>query len=238
VPAVIDRVRAPVLREEPRAQLPERAERETILARARSMAASHSVARPPGNAAAAVVEAKCSAVAEEVPALSRRQAASEPPLLPGRRVRLQMFCSGSGVAFVGVGLEHEGYVQLIGHEFPQRGDGGGTAAPVRRAYTYIGALRTWDCPACRLAPAGVEAFGCACACFSDVLHCGGRAGGNVYCACGAFGEPNFRRVPTLSVRGHVSASPPAAPLGRAGPPMQLLTGPPQAPQPLLPRCLR
>jgi hypothetical protein len=69
-------------------------------------------------------------------------------------------------------------------------------------------LREWNCPVCRAAPAGVEAFGCACACFSDVLHCGGRAGRKVYCTCGGFGKPIFRRVPTLSVRDHASAHAP------------------------------
>jgi len=149
-----------------------------------------------------------------------------------------MFCSAAGIAFIAIGLEHNSHVQLVGSESPSGGNRAGDAVPIIRAYTYIGALREWNCPVCRLAPAGVEAFGCACACFSDVLHCGGRAGGNVYCACGAFGEPNFRRVPSLSVRGHALPSPPAAPLRRGGPPMHLLTGPPQAPKPLLPHCLR
>jgi hypothetical protein len=148
-----------------------------------------------------------------------------------------MFCSAAGVAYVGIGLEHNGEVQVVSAELPSGGNGGGSAAPVLQAYTYIGALREWNCPVCRLAPAGVEAFGCACACFSDVLHCGGRSNGSVHCACGGFGEPNFRRVPSLSVRGHASARPPVNPLRRGGTAL-LLIGPPQAPQPLLPRCLR
>jgi hypothetical protein len=148
-----------------------------------------------------------------------------------------MFCSGTGIAYIGIGLEHNGQVQLIGSELPPTGSRGGDEAPVLRAYTYIGALRKWNCPVCRAAPAGVEAFGCACACFSDVLHCGGRSSGNVYCACGNFGQPQFERVPSLPVRGHASPRTPANPLRRSGSAL-LLTRPPQAPQPLLPRCLR
>jgi hypothetical protein len=164
-------------------------------------------------------------------------ARAEPALPPGRRVRLQMYCSGAGIAYVGIGLEHKGEVQLIGAELPSGGNRGGSQAPVLTAYTYIGALREWNCPVCRAAPAGMEAFGCSCACFSDVLHCGGRASENVYCACGGFGAPQFERVASLAVRGHASPRTPVKTLQGTRSAF-LLTRPPQTPQALLPRCLR
>jgi hypothetical protein len=208
----VERTRAPLLQTEPRAQLPARAEREAILSRARALVASQSAAQ---------VRAPPVAPKVEGPA---------PAALPaGQRVRLQMFCSGAGRSFIGIGLERNGLVQLVGRELPAAGNGTGNA-PLARSYTYIGALREWNCPICRAAPAGVEAFGCDCACFSDVLHCGGRRGSGVYCACGAFSEPNFRLVPSLAVRGHASAHTPTKRL--------LLAGPRQPPQALLPRCLR
>jgi hypothetical protein len=193
--------------------LPSVAAREGILERARAVIAREQSA-PMARPDAAAVEAK-------------------PPRLPtGRRVRLQMFCSGAGRSFIGIGLERNGTVQLIGAELASaRRDGGG--APLMRAFTYLGALREWNCPVCRGAPAGVEAFGCDCACFSDVLHCGGRVGRNVHCACGGFIEARFRRVPSLAVRGHASPRTPTVPLGPA---RRLLSAP--APPPLLPRCLR
>jgi hypothetical protein len=225
----IDRPRAPVVQEAPGAQLPALAEREAILSRARALVSAQSgvPALPSERTTRDMAAAR----------FSGGRVRAEPVLPAGQRVRLQMFCSGSGVAYIGVGLEHKGDVQLVGHELPATGCGGGKEAPVVRAYNFIGALRDWNCPVCGLAPAGAEAFGCACACFSDVLHCGGRSGGNVHCACGAFGEPDFRRVPSLSVRGHASARGPANPL-RRGRPALLLSGPPEQAQPLLPRCLR
>ena len=206
----VDRNRAPARQTELRAQLPARAEREAILSRARALVASQSAA--------------------PVPALPTVPKVRKPvPTLPtGRRVRLQMFCSGADRSFIGIGLERNGLVQLVGHELPAAGNGGGDA-PLAQSYTYMGALREWNCPVCRAAPAGVEAFSCDCACFSDVLHCGGRRGSGVYCACGAFGEPNFRVVPSLSVRGHASAHTPVK---------RLLAEPRQSPHALLPRCLR
>jgi hypothetical protein len=219
----------PIVEEEPHAQLPALAERERILSRARAVVAGQSA--PP------VPQSEASYAAPALARFSRQQVTGEPALPPSRRVRLQMFCSGVGRGFIGIGLEHNGHVQLVSHESPSGGEGRSADAPVLRAYNYIGALREWNCPVCRLAPAGAEAFGCACACFSDVLHCGGRADGNVYCACGAFGEANFRRVPSLAVRGHATARTPAAPLRRGGSAL-LLTGPPREPKPLAPRCLR
>jgi hypothetical protein len=228
------------IEESPPAALPARAEREAILSRARALVASQSVSDPvrQGNSAARVVQSTRSGASTGQLAL-RRQVPAEPALPVGQRVRLQMFCSAASIGYIGNGLEYKGEVQLVGAELPSRGNGGDKNAPLLRCYTYIGALREWNCPVCRVAHAGVEAFGCACACFSDVLHCGGRVdGGNVYCACGEYGQPEFRSVSSLPVRGHASANAPAAPLRRGGQRMHLLTGPPQAPQPLLPRCLR
>jgi hypothetical protein len=235
----IDRTRAPVLQEAPAAQLPALAEREAILSRARNLVAnqSASVAQRRAVGARAVVESTRAAVSTQLASLSRKEGLAERVLPPGQRVRLQMFCSGAGIAYIGIGLEHDGNVQLVGAESPNAGNGRGNAGSLLQAYNYIGALREWNCPVCRRAQAGTEAFGCVCACFSDVLHCGGRAGGNVHCACGAFGEPDFRRVPSLSVRGHASARAPVNRL-RPGRPALLLSGPPQEPKPLLPRCLR
>ena len=207
--AVSDRPRAPVLRSEPRAQLPERAQREALLSHARALIAAKPIAPAPAMPIAPKVQSVV------------------PPVLPtGQRVRLQMFCSGAGVAFIGIGLERNGVVQLVGHELPGPGNGGG-ALPAR-SYTFAGAVREWNCPVCRAAPAGIEAFCCDCACFSDVLHCGGYAGHMVYCACGDLGEANFRLVPSLSVRGHATARVPA---------MRLMSRP-LPPPALLPRCLR
>jgi hypothetical protein len=226
----IDRTRAVVLQEAPPAQLPAPAERARILSQARIL-----VTRQSANLPAVRSERKQSALA--LAADPRAKARAEPALPVGHRVRLQMFCSGTGIAYIGIGLEHNGEVQLIGSELPSAGNRGGSEAPVLRAYTYIGALREWNCPVCRAAPAGVEAFGCACACFSDVLHCGGRSSGNVYCACGGFGAPQFERVPSLAVRGHASPRTPVNPM-RRGRSAFLLRRPPETPQPLLPRCLR
>jgi len=225
-----DRTRAVVLQEAPPSHLPALAEREAILSKARALATRQPAGVPAVRSAGRQAPAA-------FPADLQARARVEPALPPGQRVRLQMFCSGTGIAYIGIGLEHNGQVQLIGSELPPTGSRGGDEAPVLRAYTYIGALRKWNCPVCRAAPAGVEAFGCACACFSDVLHCGGRSSGNVYCACGNFGQPQFERVPSLPVRGHASPRTPANPLRRSGSAL-LLTRPPQAPQPLLPRCLR
>jgi len=222
-----DRTRPLVLQEAPPAQLPALVERERILSQARRL-----VTRQSSNLPAERKHAPLALAADP-----RAKACAEPALPPGQRVRLQMFCSGTGIAYIGIGLEHNGEVQLIGSEPLSTSTRGGSEAPVLRAYAYIGALREWNCPVCRAAPAGVEAFGCACACFSDVLHCGGRSSANVHCACGGFGAPQFERVPSLAVRGHASPRTPVNSL-RRGRSAYLLTRPLQAPQALLPRCLR
>jgi hypothetical protein len=225
-----DRTRALVLPEAPPSQLPALAEREAILAKARALTTRQSAGLP------VVQPARNRAPLARAPD-TRAMARAEPALPEGHRVRLQMFCSRVGIAYIGIGLEHNGEVQLIGSEGPSAGNRGNSQAPVVRSYTYIGALREWNCPVCRAAPAGLEAFGCSCACFSDVLHCGGRASENVYCACGGFGERQFEWVPTLPVRGHASPRTPLNPLRRTRSAV-LLTRAPETPQPLLPHCLR
>jgi hypothetical protein len=136
----------------------------------------------------------------------------------GDRVRLPMVCSATGRGFVGVvdGVT----LQLIGHELPgPGGTGAGADARLLRSFSFAGDVRReWNCPICRQAPGGLEIWACDCRSSSNVLHCGGRCGRRIFCACGQLRDPNFVEVPSLSVTGQTTAAPPArAPAARVLP---------------------
>jgi hypothetical protein len=157
------------------------------------------------------VPAKAAALpdkAEREAILSRAHvlAASRPV---AQKVRLPMVCSATGVAFYGIAETEGEQVRLIGHELPDA-DGNGAAghAPLLSSFTFTGvSRREWNCPICRQVPGGVEIWGCSCASYSRVLHCGGRRGRKVYCACGEVREADFYEVPSLSVTGQSMAAP-------------------------------
>jgi hypothetical protein len=143
------------------------------------------------------------------------------------KLRAQAVCSATGVHFPAIVVRKGELVQLVGHEAPGSA-GGGVAAALAGSFTFIGAVREWNCPICRVAPGGVEAFCCECPCYADVLHCGARRGSKmIHCACGDFREANFVAAPAPPVLGHIATMQRSAarPLLRRRPA-------------LLPRCLR
>ncbi|WP_158920924.1 hypothetical protein [Acidisphaera sp. S103] len=106
--------------------------------------------------------------------------------------RIPMTCSVEGVSFIGlVGRDRNGNAVLTGSELAKRGSARNGGAVNPSAFTFGGAVRDWNCPICGVAPGARDAWGCGsfdCPGMRNVLHCGGRLGRRVHCACGRFVE--------------------------------------------------